>query len=173
MGDTWTNQVTTRVNFCHVACHVGLNSTSTNQRLTRVICATWQSGPCARRTFPGCCGNPPTHPHPPTTHHLPGCFWEVPRVFGGSTGVLGRSRTFRVFLGSSGCVWEVPGMFGKFPRCVWEVPGVFGKCPGCFGKFRYVFGSSRCFRKLSSFGTQKTRFAILRLQKQQIQSKNS
>jgi hypothetical protein len=45
VGDMWTNQVTTRVKFCHMACHVGLKTTSTNQRSTRVICATWQSGP--------------------------------------------------------------------------------------------------------------------------------
>ena len=76
----------------------------------------------SRRTFPGCCGNPPTQ-HPPTTHHLPGCFWEVPRVFGSSTGVLGNSRDVR---GSSGCFWEVPRVF-------LEVPGVFGKFPGRFG----------------------------------------
>jgi hypothetical protein len=80
VGATWTNQVMTRVNFCHVACHVGLNSTSTNERLTRVICPRG-SPTHSRRTFPGWCGNPPTHPppttypgHPPTTHHLPGCF---------------------------------------------------------------------------------------------------
>ena len=61
----------------------------------------------SRRTFPGCCGNPPTQ-HPPTTHHLPGCFWEVPRVFGSSFGVLESSRdVWR----SSGCFKEVPNVF--------------------------------------------------------------
>ena len=148
VGATWTNQVMAHVNFCHVACHVGLNLTSTNQRLPCVICATWQSGPCARRTFPGCCGNPPVHPpahhQPPTRVFLGsspgvrkfhGTFGEVPGVFG----------NFRVFLESSGCFWEVPGVFGKFPGFIWKVPGVFGKFPGCFGKFRHVFGSSRVF----------------------------
>jgi hypothetical protein len=45
VGAMWTNQVIPRVNFCHMACHVSLNSTSTNQRLTRVTCATWQCDP--------------------------------------------------------------------------------------------------------------------------------
>ena len=45
VGATLTNQVMTCVNICHVACHVGLNTISTNERLTRVICATWQSDP--------------------------------------------------------------------------------------------------------------------------------
>jgi hypothetical protein len=151
----------TRVDFCHVACHVGLNSTSTNQRLTRVICATWQSGPCARRTFPGCCANPPTHP--PPTHHLPGCFWEVPRVFGSSPGVLGSSRDvrgcygcfgkFRVCLGSSGCVWEVPrvclessGCFWEVPRVSWEVPVRFRKFPGVLKSCRVLGPKKRVLR---------------------------
>ena len=117
----------------------------------------------------GCCANPPTHP-PPTTYpgvfgKFPGCS-EVPGTFGEVSGVFGN---FRVFLESSGCFREVPGVFGKFPGFIWKVPGVFGKFPGCFGKFRHVFGSSRVL----SFGIQKTRFAILRLQKNQIQSKNS
>jgi hypothetical protein len=41
---------------------------------------------------------------------------------------------------------------------------------GSSGTFSEVPG---CFRKLPSFGTQKTRFAIIRLQKIQIKSKNS
>jgi hypothetical protein len=48
---TWTSQVMTRVIFCHMACQVSLNSTSANQRLTRVTCATWQCDPSASRTF--------------------------------------------------------------------------------------------------------------------------
>ena len=118
-----------------MACHVGLYSTSTNQRLTRVICATWQSGPCARRTFPGCCVNPPTHRpahHPPPTRVFLGSSPGVRRFHGCCGKFPGRSRTFRVFLGSSGCVWEVPGMFGKFPGCVSEVPGCFREVPRVF-----------------------------------------
>ena len=124
---TRTNRVMTRVNFCHVACHVGLDSTSTNQRLTRVICATWQSGPCARRTFPGCCGNPPVHPpahHPPPTRVFLGSSPGV-RKFHGCFGKFpGRSGKFRVFLGTSGCFRKVPGVFGKFR--------VFLESSGCF-----------------------------------------
>ena len=91
--------------------------------------------------------------HPPTTHHLPGCFWEVPRVFGGSTGVLGSSRDVR---GRSGCFWEVPGVFGKFrvclgssgcvsevPGCFREVPRVFWEVPVRFRKFPGVLESCR------------------------------
>ena len=63
----------------------------------------------------------PTHP-PPTTHHLPGCFWEVPRVFGSSFGVLESSRdVWR----SSGCFWEVPGVFGKFRMFLGSFRDVF------------------------------------------------
>ena len=140
----------TRVNFYHMACHVGLNSTSANQRLTRVPRG---SSTHSRRTFPGCCGNPPIHP-PPTTYpgvfgKFPGCS-EVPRVF-----------------------WEVPGTLG-------EVPGVFGKCRVFLGSSPGVLGSSGtfsevpgCFRKLLSFGTQKTRFAIIRLQKKILSAKKA
>jgi hypothetical protein len=76
-------------------------------------------------------------------------FWKVPGTFG----------EVPVFLGSSGCFWElVPGVFGKF-RVFWEVPRVFREVPARFG----------CFRKFPSFGTQTTRFAIIRLQKNQNQ----
>jgi hypothetical protein len=33
------------IQFCHVTCWVGFELVWTNDRLTRVICATWQSGP--------------------------------------------------------------------------------------------------------------------------------
>jgi hypothetical protein len=77
-------------------------------------------------------------------------FWEVPGTFGEVPGVFGK---FRVFLESSGCFWEVTRVF-------WGSSGTFSEVPGCLSK-------------LPSFGTQKTRFAIIRLQKIQIKSKNS
>jgi hypothetical protein len=98
------------IDTCHM-CHVAVRSTPV--------------GPS-----PGVVGT-----HAPTTHHLPGCFWEVPRVFGSSTGVLGSSRDVR---GRSGCFWEVPRVF-------LEVPGVFGKFPGRLGIPRA--GTVFCFAK--------------------------
>jgi hypothetical protein len=89
----------------------------------------------SRRTFPVCCGNPPTHP-PPTTHlglfgKFPGCtevprvFWEVPGTFGEVPGVFGK---FRVYLESSGCFWEVPRVFREVPARFWKFPGVLESC---------------------------------------------
>ena len=74
--------------------------------------------------------------HPPTTHHPPGCFWEVPGVFGKFRVFWGRSPGVRKF---PGCFGKFPGRLGKFrvflgsPGCFWEVPGVLGKFPGRFG----------------------------------------
>ena len=90
-----------------------------------------------------------THPstHPPTTHHLPGCFWAVPRVFGSSTGVLGSSRDVR---GCSGCVWEVPGVFGKCPGCFGEVPVRFRKFPGVLESCRVLGPKKHVLRSFRS-----------------------
>ena len=115
-------------------------------------------------TFPGCCGNPPTHP--PAHYPLPtrvflgsspgvrkfhGCFGKFP----------GRSGMFRVFSGSSGCFWEVPrvylessGCFREVPRVFWEVPARFRKFPGVLESCR-VLGPKK--RVLRSFVCKKIR----------------
>jgi hypothetical protein len=98
-----TNRRVTRGHWRHVdqsvdaACPIlpqgmlsRLQIASTNQQLTRVVCAMWQSVPL-RRNLPGCCGNPHTHPPSITHPQVPWVFWEVP-----------------------GTLWEVPGVFNKF-----------------------------------------------------------
>ena len=89
--------------------------------------------------------------HPPTTHHLPGCFWEVPGVFG----------KFRVFLGSSGCFWEVPRVCLESSGCFWEVPRVFWEVPARFRKFPGVLEGCRVLgpkkHVLRSFVCEKNR----------------
>jgi hypothetical protein len=137
---------------------------------------------------PGVVGtHPPTH-HPPPTRVFLGSSPGV-RKFHGCFGKFpGRSGKFRVFLGSSGCLWKVPGVFGKFPRCFGKFRHVFGSSlPSCYRRFQswsvefhaqsllrdWTLGNTKeevpgCFRKLPSFGTKKTRFAII-----QIKSKNS
>jgi hypothetical protein len=131
VGDTWTNQGTTRVkclpcgmprrlkfdvdqsviDTCHM-CHVTVRSTPV--------------GPS-----PGVVGtHPPTHHPPPARVFLgssPGvrkfhsCFGKFP----------GRSGKFRVFLGSSGCFWKVPRVF-------WGSSGTFSEVPGCFRSCRVL-----------------------------------
>ena len=114
----------------------------------------------SRRTFHGCCGNPPTRP-PATTH--PGVFGKFP----------GYSEVPRVFRKVPGTFGEVPGVFGKFQVFLESSRVFLGSSPGVLGSSGTFSEVPGCFRRLSSFGTQKTRFAILRLQKKQIQSKNS
>ena len=122
---------------CHM-CHVAVRPTPV--RPSRVL---WE----------------PTHP--PTTHHLPGCFWEVPRVFGSSRDVRGSSGCFwevpgvfgkfRVFLGSSGCFWEVPRVCLESSGCFWEVPRVFWEVPARFWKFLGVLESCRVLGPKNTF----------------------
>jgi hypothetical protein len=108
--------------------------------------------PTPVRPSPGVAGT-----HPPTTY---------PGVFGKFPGCSEVPRVFWKVRGSSGCFWEVPGIFGKFRVFLGSSPGVLGSS----GTLSEV---PRCFRKLPSFGTKKTRFVIIRLQKIQIKSKNS
>ena len=95
--------------FCHVACHVGLNSTSTNERLTRVICATWQSDPLPQ-VLPRVVWVPT---HPPTTHHpLPPTrvTHPPPTIYPGAL------EKFRKFQKSFRKVLEVLQSFRRFQK---------------------------------------------------------
>jgi hypothetical protein len=176
-GATWTNQVMTHINCCHVTCWVGFkNRVGQSDFDTCQVCH--ESGPLPKE-LPRVFWEPT---HPPTTHHPPtsslgvlassGCFWEVPRVFGKFWDVF---RSFGVFSEVPRAFWDVPGRFGKFLRCIgkfqdvldsypgvslnsrtfWEVPGCFGKSRD-FGKFRDVLGSSQGV--LRSFPLSRTIF---------------